>query len=86
MSRKKEYTVVLLNDDDTTYNYVVIVLHKIFKLPLEQAVEITLEADILGHANVGEFSAEEANRLVGVTMLANVKMGMNLRFRIEKND
>jgi len=86
MSKGKEYTVVILNDDDTTYSHVVLVLHKIFTLSLEQAVKITLEADILGHADVGQFTAEEANRLVGTAMLANARMDMNLQFKIEENE
>lgn len=46
------YRVVLLDDDDHTYDYVIEMLQKIFILTLEQAFRHAVEVDTMGRTNV----------------------------------
>lgn len=46
------YRVVLLDDDDHTYDYVVEMLQKIFILTVEEAFKHAVEVDMTGRTNV----------------------------------
>jgi ATP-dependent Clp protease adaptor protein ClpS len=58
----KQYHVIILNDDDHTFDYVIEMLQSVFKLPYATAFERTVEADSTGSAIVLTTSLEEAER------------------------
>jgi len=54
------WNVVLLNDDDHTYDYVIEMLGKLFGLPVEKAFQCACEVDRAGRAVVDTTSRERA--------------------------
>lgn len=58
--RLPPYQVVLLDDDDHTYEYVIEMLLKVFRLPVDRAVELTARVDTQGRAPVWTGSKEVA--------------------------
>lgn len=54
------YNVVLLNDDDHSYDYVVLMLNKIFGHPPEKGFEMALEVDKTGRVVVATTNLEVA--------------------------
>jgi ATP-dependent Clp protease adaptor protein ClpS len=54
------WNVVLLNDDDHTYDYVIDMLGKLFGLPVEKAFQCACEVDRAGRAVVDTTSRERA--------------------------
>ena len=54
------YNVVLLNDDDHSYDYVVLMLNKIFGHPPEKAFKMALEVDKTGRVVVATTNLEHA--------------------------
>jgi len=58
------YKVLLLNDDYTPMEFVVMVLQRIFKLPHEQAVQVMLKVHTEGAGVCGVFTAEVAETRV----------------------
>lgn len=54
------YHVVLLDDDDHTYEYVIRMLCELFRFPLEQAFLLAVEVDTQGRAIVDTTSKERA--------------------------
>lgn len=50
--RPRRYNVVVLNDDDHTFNYVVEMLLKVFHYEIEKCVQLTKEIDQQGRAIV----------------------------------
>jgi len=46
--REKLYHVIMLNDDEHTYDYVIEMLQKVFGFPYATAVHHTMEADQTG--------------------------------------
>lgn len=59
-STPRQYRVVMLNDDYTPMEFVVMVLMRIFSHPLEQAHEIMLKVHEQGRGVCGVFSREMA--------------------------
>lgn len=55
--------VILFNDEDHTYQYVVEVLTKICKLNKNQAFKCAVEADLRGRTVVFRGSKEESNKV-----------------------
>ncbi|NLK62349.1 MAG: ATP-dependent Clp protease adaptor ClpS [Fusobacteria bacterium] len=69
----KQYKVILLNDDYTTMDFVVLILITIFKKKENEAVEIMLKIHTSGSAVVGVYSFDIANTKVkNVETLANL--------------
>ena len=58
------YRVILVNDDYTPMEFVVMVLQRIFRLPHEQAVQIMLKVHTEGAGVCGVFTAEVAETRV----------------------
>ncbi|MEM6552462.1 MAG: ATP-dependent Clp protease adaptor ClpS [Planctomycetota bacterium] len=58
--RLPPYQVVLLNDNDHTYEYVIEMLLRVFRLPVHKAVELTARVDTAGRAPVWSGSKEVA--------------------------
>ena len=58
----KLYHVIILNDDDHTFDYVIEMLQAVFSLPYATALAHTMEADSTGSSIVITTSLEEAER------------------------
>jgi ATP-dependent Clp protease adaptor protein ClpS len=58
----KLYHVILLNDDDHTYDYVVEMLVEIFGFEESRAYEHTVEVDTKGHSRLGAYPLREAEK------------------------
>lgn len=58
--RQPPYHVILLNDDDHTYQYVIHMLQKLFGYPPEKGFEMAREVDTTGRVIVHTTSMERA--------------------------
>jgi ATP-dependent Clp protease adaptor protein ClpS len=58
--RQPPYHVVLLNDDDHTYEYVIVMLQQLFGHPREKGFQLAHEVDTQGRAIVLTTSKEHA--------------------------
>ena len=54
------YHVILLNDDDHTYEYVILMLMKLFGHPIEKGFEMAVEVDTKGRVIVDTTTLERA--------------------------
>ena len=54
------YNVVLLDDDDHSYEYVILMLKKIFGHPIEKGFEMAQEVDATGRVVVATTNLEHA--------------------------
>jgi ATP-dependent Clp protease adaptor protein ClpS len=54
------YNVVLLDDDDHSYEYVILMLKRIFGHPVEKAYEMAQEVDSTGRVIVATTNLEQA--------------------------
>jgi len=59
---EKLFHVILLNDDDHTYDYVVEMLMEVFNLSEAKAYEHTVEVDTKGHSRLGTYPLQEAEK------------------------
>lgn len=57
---EKMHHVILLNDEDHTYDYVIEMLCEIFGLTEADAYERTVEVDMKGHSRVATLPLKEA--------------------------
>jgi len=60
VTRQPPYNVILLNDDDHTYEYVIEMLRALFAYSLEQGFELAKTVDTQGRAVVCTTSLERA--------------------------
>ena len=60
--REKLYHVIILNDDEHTYEYVVEMLQSVFAFSVATAMAHTIEADTTGSSIVMTCGLEEAER------------------------
>ena len=58
----KLYHVIILNDDEHTFEYVIEMLQAVFNLPYATAVARTVEADSMGSSIVLTTNLEEAEQ------------------------
>ena len=58
--RQPPYNVILINDDDHTYEYVILMLQELFAYPVEKGFELAKEVDKTGRAVVCTTSMERA--------------------------
>ncbi len=58
----KLYHVIILNDDEHTFDYVIEMLQAVFNMPYATAMARTVEADTTGSAIVLTTNLEEAER------------------------
>jgi len=80
----KLYKVILLNDDYTTFDFVIEILKTIFNKTEEEAINLTLKIDRNGSAVVGVYPYEIAEtKVYNVHSLAR-SAGYPLRARIEE--
>ncbi len=54
------WNVILLNDDDHTYEYVIEMLGQVFGHPPEKAFQLAVEVDVVGRVIVDTTSKERA--------------------------
>ncbi len=80
----KLYRVILLNDDYTTFDFVIEVLKTVFKKSEEEAINLTLKVDREGSAGVGVYPYEIAQMKVEKTHSLARSAGFPLRARIEE--
>ncbi|WP_235962504.1 ATP-dependent Clp protease adapter ClpS [Jannaschia marina] len=80
------YKVLLLNDDYTPMEFVVVVLEKFFGINHSQAVEIMLTVHKKGMAVVGVFSHEIAETKVAQVMDFSRRHQHPLQCTMEKED
>lgn len=79
------YDVILLNDEFTTYDFVIKVLIKIFHKSNEQAVEITKHVHEKGSGVVGTYLYEIAEQKgIETTVLARDE-GYPLQVKVQKH-
>ncbi len=76
------YHVILLNDDDHSFDFVINVLRKVFGFELERAVQFTIEAHTKGRAvvwtgpkEVAEFKVEQVQTLHEIRERDRAKLG-----------
>jgi ATP-dependent Clp protease adaptor protein ClpS len=60
LRRQPPYHVILLNDDDHTYEYVIVMLKDLFGYPLEKGYQLAKEVDTRGRAIVCTTTLERA--------------------------
>ena len=58
--RQPPYNVILINDDDHTYDYVILMLKELFAYPVETGFELAKTVDRTGRAIVCTTSMERA--------------------------
>ena len=58
--RQPPYNVILINDDDHTYEYVILMLKELFAYPIEKGFELARIVDQTGRAIVCTTSMERA--------------------------
>lgn len=58
--RQPPYHVILLNDDDHTYEYVIVMLKDLFGYPVEKGYQLAREVDTRGRAIVCTTTLERA--------------------------
>jgi len=80
----KLYRVILLNDDYTTFDFVIEILKTVFHKSEEEAINITLKVDREGSASVGVYPYEIAQMKVEKTHSLARSAGFPLRARIEE--
>ncbi|GAX87951.1 ATP-dependent Clp protease adaptor protein ClpS [Lebetimonas natsushimae] len=80
----KLFKVILLNDDYTTFDFVIEILRSVFHKSEEEAINITLKVDREGSAVVGVYPYEIAQMKVDKTHSLARTAGYPLRARIEE--
>jgi ATP-dependent Clp protease adaptor protein ClpS len=80
----KLFKVILLNDDYTTFDFVIEILKSVFHKNEEEAINITLKVDREGSAVVGVYPYEIAQMKVDKTHTLARSAGYPLRARIEE--
>ncbi len=80
----KLYKVILLNDDYTTFDFVIEVLKTIFGKTEEEAINLTLKVDREGSAVVGLYPYEIAEMKVNKVHTMARNAGYPLRAKIEE--
>jgi ATP-dependent Clp protease adaptor protein ClpS len=82
--RQPRYHVILWNDEDHTYEYVVVMLRQLFGHPLEKGFELAREVDLQGRAIVltttrehAELKRDQIHAFGADRLLARSKGGMS---------
>lgn len=78
------YQVLMLNDDFTTMDFVVLVLTSVFRHSAERAEQIMLAIHEQGQAVVGQYTLDIAQTKVSKVMRMAKDEGFPLRLKIEK--
>jgi ATP-dependent Clp protease adaptor protein ClpS len=81
--RPEMFKVVLLNDDYTTMEFVVLVLEQVFNKPSDEAHRIMLEVHVKGRGVCGSYTYEIAETKVSTVHEMARENGFPLRAMIE---
>lgn len=73
------YKVIMLNDDYTTMDFVVMVLEKIFHLPSDRAQQVMMTIHTEGQAVVGVYTLDITKTKVGQVTIMAQEEGFPLR-------
>ena len=79
-----KYKVILLNDDYTTFDFVIHVLVVVFKKPHLEAVRITMDVHKRGHGLCGVYTKEIAETKVATVHQMSEAAGYPLRCVMEE--
>ncbi|MCH8557359.1 MAG: ATP-dependent Clp protease adaptor ClpS [Balneolia bacterium] len=79
-----QYVVYLINDDYTTFEFVVQVLVSIFKKSIEQAVKITNDVHHQGKGACGIYSKQIAETKIALVEDASANAGFPLKCEMEE--
>ncbi len=82
----RPYKVIILNDDITPMEFVVIVLRSFFELTIDRAYAVMLEAHHEGHAYVASYPFEEAQERVYQAHSVARENGYPLTFYLEPDE
>jgi len=79
----RAWSVVLLDDDDHTYEYVIALVAKVFRLPIERGVQIARTVDTQGravcmttHRELAELKQQQIHAFGADPFIANCKGSM----------
>ena len=86
VTRPPLYKVMLLNDDYTPREFVVVVLKKVFRMGEDQAYKVMMSAHRLGAAVVAVFTREIAETKADEANMLGREAGYPLTFSIEKDE
>ncbi len=78
------YQVLMLNDDFTTMEFVVLVLTRVFRHSAQRAEQLMLQIHEQGQAVVGQYTLDIAQTKVAKVMRMAKDEGYPLRLKIEK--
>lgn len=78
------YQVIMLNDDFTTMDFVVLVLTRVFRHSTQRAEQLMLAIHEKGQAVVGQYTLDIAKSKVAKVMRMAKDEGYPLRLKIEK--
>ena len=84
LDKPKRYKVILLNDDYSTFDFVVDILMSIFKKSKDEAIALTMKIDQEGSAVVGVYSHEIAETKVMLVKQKARNKGFPLRAIMEE--
>lgn len=77
-------TVILYNDDVTTFDFVTDMLMDIFEKDYEEARDLTMKVHVEGAAKVGSYPHEIAETMVSLAISKARAEGFPLRCEIER--
>lgn len=83
---EKLYRVIILNDDVTTFAFVIVSLVTVFEVEPERAEDIAWETHTRGEAYVATLPREEAYEKVYIVQAAAREQGYPLQFVIEPEE
>ncbi|MCB1201372.1 MAG: ATP-dependent Clp protease adapter ClpS [Leptospiraceae bacterium] len=86
LKRPSNYTVIMLNDDYTTMEFVIDCLVSIFKQDAEHAYSVMLDVHTKGAGICGVYSKEIAETRISIVHSRARKAGFPLQCIMEKND
>lgn len=78
------YQVLMLNDDFTTMEFVVLVLTRVFRHSVQRAEQLMMQIHEQGLAVVGQYTLDIAQTKVAKVMRMAKDEGYPLRLKIEK--
>lgn len=78
------YQVLMLNDDFTTMEFVVLVLTRVFRHSVQRAEQLMMQIHQQGQAVVGQYTLDIAQTKVAKVMRMAKDEGYPLRLKIEK--
>lgn len=82
--RPKQYRVILLNDDYTSMDFVVMVLERIFKKSPSEAVQIMMQVHNKGSGMCGVYTKEVAETKINQVHVMARERGFPLKCRMEE--